>query len=221
MVNGIKNEPFEEITIDIDNKFIGVITEEMGIRKAEMVNMIGDIKNTTRLVFKISSRNLLGLRGSLLTKTKGTVLLSTYFLGYFPVISYKELKRNGVLIATHSGMSLSFGLENAQKRGILFIGPSEEVYEGMITGVSNNDLDVEINVCKAKKQTNVRSETADIAIQLTPPTKLDIEQALDFINEDELIEITPKIIRLRKKYLSATKRKVMDRKTVSHANQYV
>jgi len=118
-------------------------------------------------------------------------------------------------------MSLSFGLENAQKRGILFIGPSEEVYEGMITGVSNNDLDVEINVCKAKKQTNVRSETADIAIQLTPPTKLDIEQALDFINEDELIEITPKIIRLRKKYLSATKRKVMDRKTVSHANQYV
>ena len=123
-----------------------------------------------------------------------------------------EAVRNGAIIAFASGVSLSFGLENAQTRGILFIGPGVSVYEGMIVGMSNRDQDMEINVCKGKKLTNVRSENADIAIILTPPSELTLEQALDFIADDELLEVTPKNIRLRKKYLSSTKRKVMDRK---------
>jgi GTP-binding protein len=205
-------EPFEEVTIDVDTKFVGVITEEIAKRKGQMVSMSVLNDNTTRFVYKVTSQNLLGIRNSLLTKTRGTAILSSYFLGYFPKGEKMEAVRNGAIIAFASGVSLSFGLENAQTRGILFIGPGVSVYEGMIVGMSNRDQDMEINVCKGKKLTNVRSENADIAIILTPPSELTLEQALDFIADDELLEVTPKNIRLRKKYLSSTKRKVMDRK---------
>lgn len=212
MIDGVESEPFEEVTVDVESTFVGVITEEFAKRKAQMVNMLTLNSSTTRFVYKVSSQNLLGIRNSLLTKTRGTAVLSSFFLGFMPKGQKMELTRNGAIIAFSGGISLSFGLENAQTRGTLFIGPGVPVYEGMIVGVSNREMDMEINVCKGKKLTNVRSETADIAISLTPPTKLTLEQALDFIAEDELLEVTPKNIRIRKKYLSTVQRRVMERK---------
>src|SRR3989338_456546 len=211
-INGVVNEPFEEVTVDIPTEFIGVVTEEMAKRKGEMINMTTLPSGNTRVVYKVSSQNLLGVRNRLLTATRGTVLLNTFLLGYFPRVSKIESKRSGALVAVASGKSLSYGLENAQGRGALFIGPGEDIYEGMVVGISSREMDIEVNVCKAKKQTNVRSETADIAIQLTPPMRLSLEQALDSISDDELLEVTPKNIRIRKKYLLAVKRRVMERK---------
>ncbi|MBI4067547.1 translational GTPase TypA, partial [Candidatus Gottesmanbacteria bacterium] len=210
-IDGILSEPFEEVTIDVATDFIGTITQDLAQRKGEMLNMSVHAHDVTRLEYKVSSQNLLGLRNRLLTATRGTAILNTYFIGYFPKSLRMEVKRNGALIAFAPGTSLSFGLANAQERGTLFIGPGEEVYSGMVVGVSTRDKDIEVNVCKAKKQTNVRSENADIAVQLTPPTVLSLEQALDFIGDDELLEITPKNLRLRKKYLSALRRKLMER----------
>ena len=202
-INGVVNEPFEEVTVDIPTEFIGVVTEEMAKRKGEMINMTTLPSGNTRVVYKVSSQNLLGVRNRLLTATRGTVLLNTFLLGYFPRVSKIESKRSGALVAVASGKSLSYGLENAQGRGALFIGPGEDIYEGMVVGISSREMDIEVNVCKAKKQTNVRSETADIAIQLTPPMRLSLEQALDSISDDELLEVTPKNIRIRKIDLTA------------------
>jgi len=211
-INGIVCEPFEELTVDIDKQYVGVVSEEVGKRKGQLLDMLFNAQtNQTRLIYKISEHNLLGLRSILLTKTRGTVLMSTYFLGYYPKTQLKEKIRNGALVAVKSGISLSFGLANAQERGILFVGPAEEIYEGMVVGLASRDFDIEVNVCKAKKQTNVRSETADIAIQLTPPVRLTLEQALDFINDDELLEITPSHLRIRKRYLNTTTRRVKAR----------
>lgn len=213
-IDGKTCEPYEEVTVDVDSKFIGIITEEFGKRKGELQHMNPIGSSSTRFVYKISSKNLLGIRNSLLTATRGTAVISTYFLGYFPKMEKMEQLRTGAIIATHSGIAHSYGLENAQVRGILLIGAGTQVYEGMVVGVSNRSEDMEVNVCKEKKQTNVRSETADIAIQLTPPLILTLEQALDFLNDDELLEITPKNLRIREKYLNVTQRKVMQRKEV-------
>lgn len=212
-IDGVTHEPFEEVTIDVGKDYIGVISEEFAKRKATMVNMTQEPNDITRFVYKVSSRNLLGIRNILLTKTRGTVELNTFFLGYFPKEqSSIEEARPGVLIAFDTGMALSYGLENAQERGTLFIKPGTNVYEGMIIGVSTRDKDMEINVTKGKKQTNVRSSTADMAVQLDAPTTMSLEQALDFINADEVLEVTPESVRMRKKYLSATERKVKSRK---------
>ena len=212
-IDGQKSEPYEEVTIDVDEAFVGAVTQEMGMRKAEMVSMTQEAHNTTRFVYKISSQRLLGIRNILLTKTRGTALMHTYFLGYFPITQEKsEQNRNGVLIAAESGVALSYGLENAQDRGTLFIGASTEVYEGMIVGVSNREYDIDINVCKGKKLTNIRSSNADISVTLTPPTQLSLEQALDFIADDEILEITPTSLRMRKRYLSQTERRIHSRK---------
>lgn len=212
-IDGVLSEPFEEVTIDVAKEYIGVINEEFAKRKATMINMTQEPNEVTRFVYKVSSRNLLGIRNILLTKTRGTVELNTFFLGYFPKEqSSIEEARPGVLIAFDTGTALSYGLENAQERGTLFIKPGTNVYEGMIIGLSTRDKDMEINVTKGKKQTNVRSSTADMAVQLDSPTTLSLEQALDFINADELLEVTPENVRIRKKYLSATQRKVMSRK---------
>lgn len=211
-IDGITNEPFEEVTIDVAADFIGVINEEFAKRKATMINMTQEPGNITRFVYKVSSRNLLGIRNILLTKTRGTVELNTFFLGYFPKEeSGVEETRSGVLISFDSGTALSYGLENAQERGTLFIRPNTPVYEGMIIGISTRDQDMEINVTKGKKMTNIRSSTSDFSVQLDTPTELSLEQALDFINSDELLEVTPKSVRLRKKYLSATQRKISKR----------
>lgn len=210
-IDGKVHEPYEEVTLDIASDHVGAVTEEFGKRKAEMKDMI-NIGNTVRLIYKISDQNLLGIRSVLLTKTRGTALMSTYFLGYFPKGNKMESIRNGALIATQPGTSLSYGLGNAQERGTLFIGTGVEVYEGMIVGVSSRDLDIELNVCKGKQLTNNRSSGEGVSVILEPPTVLSLEQSLDFINEDELLEVTPKSIRMRKRYLTLTERKVKERK---------
>jgi GTP-binding protein len=211
-IDGITHEPFEEVTIDVGSEFIGSITEEMSKRKAELVSMTAERNDMTRFVYKISSQNLLGTRNILLTKTKGTIIMNTYSLGYFPKTSKMESLRNGVLISSETGTTLSFGLANAQERGTLFVGPGVPVYEGMIVGIQPRENDIEVNVCRAKQLTNNRSSGEGVAIQLTPPTVLSLEQALDFINDDELLEVTPQNIRMRKRYLTATQRRIMERK---------
>ncbi|MDZ4209781.1 MAG: translational GTPase TypA, partial [Candidatus Curtissbacteria bacterium] len=201
-INGVLSEPFEEITIDVTADYVGVITEEMAKRKAEMIDMRTEPNNTTRFVYKASSQNLLGIRNSLLTKTRGTATLNSFFLGYSPKQLKMEIARNGSLIAAESGTTLSYGLANAQDRGSMFVGPAIPVYEGMVVGVSTREKDIEINVCKAKQLTNNRSAGEGVGIQLTPPTALSLEQALDFINDDEVLEVTPLNLRIRKRYLS-------------------
>jgi len=212
-LDGVLSEPFEEVTIDVSSEFIGAITEEMSKRKAQLDSMTSERNDTTRFIYKISSQNLLGARNMLLTKTKGTIIMNTYSLGYFPKTSKMESIRNGVLISSESGTTLSFGLANAQERGTMFIGPGIPVYEGMIVGIASREHDIEINVCRAKQLTNNRSSGEGVAIQLTPPTEMSLEQALDFINDDELLEVTPKNVRMRKRYLSATQRRIMERKS--------
>ncbi|NTU47070.1 translational GTPase TypA [Candidatus Roizmanbacteria bacterium] len=211
-IDGNVCEPFEEVTIDVHKDYMGAITEELGKRKGIMKDMSTDENDNVRLVYKISSQNLLGIRNTLLTTTRGTALMSSYFLGYEPRGSKMDSTRNGALIATQTGPSLTYGLVNAQERGTLFIGPGVEVYEGMVVGVSSRDLDIEVNVCKAKQLTNNRSSGEGVSIPIEPPSPLSLEQALDFINDDELLEVTPKNIRIRKKYLTPGERRTKGRK---------
>lgn len=211
-ISGKTCEPYEEITVNVPKDYLGEVTEELGKRRGEMRDMTMVNADTLKVVYKVSSQNLLGVRNNLLIKTRGIALLNSYFLGFFPKGEKIENNRNGALLAFASGKSLAFGLANAQERGTLFIGPGEEVYEGMVVGLNQRNLDLEVSVTKAKRQTNVRSENADIAIQLTPPLRLSLEQALDLIAEDELLEVTPKNIRLRKKLLTAIQRRVAKRK---------
>jgi GTP-binding protein len=206
-IDGVVCEPYEEVTIDIAQEYVGTISEEMGKRKAQMLNMTTDHNNNTRLVFKISSQNLLGIRSILLTQTRGTAIMSTYFLGYEPKGSKMESIRNGALIASQGGTTLSYGLGNAQERGVLFVGAGVNVYAGMVVGMASRDLDIEVNVCKGKQLTNNRSSGEGVSVILTPPTVLSLEQCLDFINEDELLEVTPQNLRIRKRFLTEAERK--------------
>jgi len=175
-----------------------------------MVDMV-TVGNNTRLIYKISDQNLLGIRSSLMTKTRGTAIMSTYFLGYFPKGVEMGSVRNGALVAVKSGTAMTYGLVNAQDRGTLFVGPGAEIYEGLVVGLGNREFDIEVNVCKEKKLTNNRSAGEGVSVPLTPATPLTLEQALDFINEDEMLEVTPKSIRVRKKHLSQTQRRVISR----------
>ncbi|HEX8966211.1 MAG TPA: translational GTPase TypA [Patescibacteria group bacterium] len=201
-IDGVEMEPIEDVIIDIPDAYVGAVTTEMGVRKGEMTNMETDGKGNTRLEYKIPSKNLLGIRSVLLTNTKGTAVINTMFNGYEPLKPSLEKIRNGVLIASESGTALTYGLQNAQERGTTFIDPATEVYEGMIIGMHPRKEDIEINVIKGKKLTNMRASTGDIAVVLTPPLKMSLEQYLDFIEEDELLEVTPISLRPRKKYLS-------------------
>lgn len=205
-VDGKIQEPFEELTVEIDKSFTGIIIEELGIRKGELIDTQTNDKGATRMIFRISSRNLLGLRSNILTKTRGNGLFAERFLGYFDETSASEKVRNGVLIAFESGTSTTYALAGVEERGTAFIGSGVSVYEGMIIGLNRRDEDMEINVCKGKKMTNVRSN-ADIAVKLDPPVILTLEQSLDFIENDELLEVTPKSLRLRKRFLTTVERK--------------
>ena len=202
IVNGIEMEPVEDLIIDIPDKFQGIVTRELGQRRANMTNINSDGKGNIRFEYKIPSKALLGLRNVLLTNTKGTAVINTMFDKYAPITPPLPKIRNGVLIASESGTALAFGLENAQGRGITFVDPGTSVYEGMIIGLNTRADDIEINVAKGKHLTNMRSSTADIAITLTPPLKMSLEQYLDFLEDDELLEVTPKNLRLRKKLLT-------------------
>ncbi|OGK09441.1 GTP-binding protein TypA [Candidatus Roizmanbacteria bacterium RIFCSPHIGHO2_01_FULL_35_10] len=212
-INGVVNEPYEEVILHTQKEYLGKVTEEFGKRKAELIDMAtDDRKNEVKLKYKISDNNLLGVRSILITQTRGTTTLNTFFLDYFPKGDKIESVRNGALVAVKPGQSLPYGITKAQERGDLFVGPGIQIYEGMVVGVASRNLDIEVNISKAKQLTNNRSVGEGVKIQLTPPTTLTLEQSLDFINEDELLEVTPKSLRIRKKVLNTTLRRVENRK---------
>lgn len=205
-IDGVAHEPYEELTIEIDSSLIGIITEEMGRRHGEMIDTHTNDRGTTKMVYKISTRNLLGFRGDIMTKTRGSGIIATRIIGYFPMTPKKAKARNGVLVAIETGKSTGYALTTVQERGKALIGPGVPVYEGMIIGINNRNEDIDINVTKSKRLTNIHSANADVAIQLDPPLEMSLEQALDFIEDDELLEITPVSLRLRKMYLSKVNR---------------
>ena len=205
--NGKKLEPMELAYIDVDDEFSGNVIQKLGERKGELRNMHTNSNGSTRLEFSIPARGLIGYRGEFMTDTKGTGVLNTIFNGYEPYKGDIQYRKQGSLIAFESGESITYGLFNAQERGALFIGPGVKVYAGMVIGQTGKAEDIEINVCKTKKLTNTRSSSADEALKLTPPRILSLEQALEFIDTDELLEITPKSLRIRKKILDPTLRK--------------
>ena len=206
--NGKKLEPMELAYIDVPNEFAGAVIEKLGQRKGELRNM-GSISGGTytRLEFSIPARGLIGYRGEFMTDTKGNGILNTVFDDYGPYKGDIQYRKQGSLIAFESGESVTYGLFSAQERGTLFIGPGEKVYSGMVIGQCAKAEDIELNVCKKKHLTNTRSSSADEALTLTPPKILSLEQALDFIDTDELLEVTPESLRIRKRILDPTMRK--------------
>ena len=204
---GHKMEPMERVYVDVDDEFSGTVIQKLSERKGELQGMNANATGSTRLEFIIPSRGLIGYRGEFLTDTKGTGVMNTEYEGYGPYKGDIQYRKTGSLIAFEDGESITYGLFNAQERGVLFIGPGERVYSGMVVGQNAKAEDIELNVCKTKKLTNTRSSSADEALRLTPPKILSLEQALEFIDTDELLEITPKNIRIRKKILDPTLRK--------------
>ena len=205
--NGIRMEPVELAIIDVADEFTGVVIEKLGVRKGEMINMIQGSDGYTRLEFKVPSRGLIGFSNEFLTETRGTGILNHSFFEYEPFKGEVTGRRKGVLIAMEAGTSIGYSLNNLQPRGILFIAPGVEVYEGMIVGEHSRENDLVVNVCKGKKLTNMRAAGSDDALKLAPPKVFTLELALEYIEDDELVEITPNHIRLRKKYLNANDRK--------------
>ncbi len=204
---GEKLEPMERAYIDVPDEFSGVVIEKLSQRKGELISMSSISGGYTRLEFLIPSRGLIGYRGDFMTDTKGNGIINTLFDGYAPFKGDIAYRKTGSLIAFEAGESVTYGLFNAQERGTLFIGPGEKVYSGMVIGQSPKTEDIEVNVCKRKQLTNTRSSASDEALRLTPPKILSLEQALDFIEKDELLEVTPTSLRIRKKILDPTLRK--------------
>ncbi len=206
-IDGKKCEPIESLTVEVSPEFVGAVSQELGIRKAELKSQELTSTGATRFVYEISTAALIGLRNNLLTATKGTVIMSSIPCGYRPIEGKYKPERNGALVAFEDGVSTSYALDAAQARGILYIPPQVPVYQGMIVGLSNKKDDIDINICKEKQLTNMRTHASDGAIQLTPYTQLSLEQCLDFLLDDELLEVTPKSLRLRKRQLDPIKRK--------------
>ena len=206
-IDGKKCEPFEDLTIEVTPEYVGAVSQELGIRKANLKTQELTSAGATRFTYEISTAALIGLRNQLMTATKGTVLMSSIPKGYREIEGKYKPERNGVLISFESGISTAYALDMAQARGILFISPQVPVYQGMIVGLSNKKDDIDLNVCREKQLTNMRTHASDGAIQLTPYTNLSLEQCLDFLLDDELLEVTPKSLRLRKRQLDPIKRK--------------
>lgn len=206
-IDGKKQEPVEELAIEVEPEFVGAVSQELGIRRAELVTQELTSAGSTRFTYRITTAALIGLRNNLLTATKGTAIMSSLPSGYRPVEGRYKPERNGALIAFEAGTSTAYALDAAQARGILFIPPSVPVYQGMIVGLSNKKDDLDINICKEKQLTNMRTHASDGAIQLTPHTQYSLEQCIDFLLDDELLEVTPKSLRLRKRQLDPVKRK--------------
>ena len=205
--NGKKLEPMEIAYVDVPEEYSGTVIEKLSQRKGELQNMGKASGGYARLEFSIPSRGLIGYRGEFLTDTKGNGILNTIFDCYGPYKGDIQYRKQGSLIAFEAGEAITYGLYNAQERGTLFIGPGEKVYAGMVVGQNGKGEDIELNVCKKKQLTNTRSSSADEALRLTPPRVLSLEQALDFIDTDELLEVTPENLRIRKKILDPTLRK--------------
>ena len=205
--NGKLLEPMETVYVDVPEEYSGVVIEKLSLRKGELQNMGRASGGYTRLEFSMPSRGLIGYRGDFMTDTKGNGIMNTQFEGYGPYKGDIQYRKQGSLIAFEAGEAITYGLYNAQERGTLFIGPGEKVYAGMVVGQTGKAEDIEINVCKTKHLTNTRSSSADEALRLTPKKVMSLEQALDFIDTDELLEVTPKNLRIRKKILDPTLRK--------------
>lgn len=210
-IDGVKQEPVEELTIEVEPEFVGAVSQELGVRRAELKNQEITGSGSTRFVYDITTAALIGLRNNLLTATKGTAIMSSLPSGYRPLEGKYRPERNGALIAFEPGASTAYALDAAQARGTLFIPPGVPVYQGMIVGLSNKKDDLDINVCKEKQLTNMRTHASDGAIQLTPYTEYSLEQCIDFLLDDELLEVTPKSLRLRKRELDPVKRKRQNR----------
>ena len=211
--DGIEKEPVEELIIEVAPEFVGAVSQEMGARRAEMRAQESLPTGATRLTYIITTRAMIGLRNLMLTATKGTIIMNSLPYGYQEMGAKIPSSRNGVLIAFEKGTSTPYALQSAESRGELFIGPGTEVYAGMIVGLNNRQEDLEINVVKEKHLTNMRSKSSDGAVQLTPYTDLSLEQCIDFIEDDELLEVTPQNLRLRKRYLDSNERKRMAKST--------
>ena len=205
--DGVTKEPVEELLIEVSAEFLGTVSQELGTRRAAMVKQEQTSSGTTRTTYILPTRALIGLRNVLLTATKGTVIMNTLPHGYEPIGPKLQKTRNGALIATEAGVTTPYALQTAEARGELIVGPGTTVYQGMIVGLYQRHDDLEINVCRAKQLTNMRSSSSDGTVQLTPYTDLSLEQSIDFIEDDELLEVTPKSLRLRKRYLDPNDRK--------------
>ena len=207
--DGIEKEPVEELIIEVAPEFVGAVSQEMGVRRAEMRAQENLPTGSNRLTYIITTRAMIGLRNLMLTATKGTIIMNSLPHGYQEMGAKIPSSRNGALIAFEKGTSTPYALQSAESRGELFVGPGTEVYAGMIVGLNNRQEDLEINVVKEKHLTNMRSKSSDGAVQLTPFTDLSLEQCIDFIEDDELLEVTPQNLRLRKRYLDSNERKRM------------
>ncbi len=206
-VNGKTHEPFERTLIDVPEEFMGVVVQKMGIRKGVMVKMINHGTGRVRMEFELPARGLIGYRTEFLTDTKGTGILTHLFEGYRPWAGEITHRSTGALVADRTGKATGYAIVSLQERGELFVGPTEEVYNGMIVGENSRDADLDVNITKEKKLTNMRAASADNFEKVVPPRRLSLEESIEFIREDELIEVTPKSIRLRKRYLDVNERK--------------
>ena len=206
-IDGKLHEPMEMVTVDVPEEFVGTVIEKLGSRKGEMISMSSVNGAYTRLVFSIPSRGLIGYRSEFLTDTKGNGIINAVFDGYAPYKGDIEKRQWGSLIAFETGEAVTYGLYHAQERGMLFIESGTKVYEGMIVGQNPKGEDIEVNVCKKKHVTNMRAAGSDEALRLSPPKKMSLEECLEFIEDDELLEVTPKSLRIRKKILNSGERK--------------
>ncbi|AXO16672.1 translational GTPase TypA [Thalassospira indica] len=214
-IDGVLSEPFEEVQVDVDEEYSGVVVEKMSLRKAEMTDMRSSGGGKTRIIFIAPSRGLIGYHGEFLTDTRGTGVMNRVFHSYGPVKGSIAGRRNGALISNDQGEAVAYALFNLEDRGIMFIEHGERVYQGMIIGEHNRDNDLEVNVLKGKKLTNVRASGKDEAVTLTPPRRMSLEEALSYIQDDELVEVTPKSVRIRKLHLDPNVRKRESRKKES------
>lgn len=206
-IDGVKCEPYENLTVDVEDNTQGAVMEELGRRRGELVNMESDGNGRTRLEYKIPARGLIGFQNDFLTMTRGSGLMSHVFDEYAPVKPDLPGRRNGVLVSQEQGEAVAYALWNLEDRGRMFVSPGEKIYEGMIVGIHSRENDLVVNPLKGKKLTNVRAAGKDEAVTLTPPVQLTLESAVEFIDDDELVEITPQNIRLRKRYLTELERR--------------
>jgi GTP-binding protein len=205
--DGVTKEPVEELLVEVGSEFLGAVSQELGARRATTLKQEQTASGATRVTYVIPTRAMIGLRNILMTATKGTIIMNSLPHGYQPLGAKLQQLRNGALIATEAGATTAFALDNAAARGTLYVGPGTTVYQGMIVGLYNRSGDLDVNVCRGKQLTNMRTSSSDGTIQLTPFTDLSLEQSIDFLEDDELLEVTPKSVRLRKRFLDPNQRK--------------
>jgi GTP-binding protein len=205
-VDGAVHEPIELLVVDLPESYLGVVMEQLGIRKGRLVKMVNHGSGRVRVEFHVPTRGLIGLRGELLTDTRGTAILNSLFHGYSPWQGEIPMRSTGSLVADRAGRVTAYAIYNLQERGEMFVTPGTEAYEGMIVGENARPQDINVNIVREKRLSNMRASGADEAIRLVPPRILNLEQAMEFIREDELVEVTPSAIRVRKKILPASQR---------------